>query len=618
MQVRSATALLCCSVALAQSMTAHAEEDRSAAIVVTGSRTGSSVGTATLDAAEFAAPIPDSLVAVLDNMPGVHAFETGGPGAGSFVSIRGGEANFAPVLIDGVRVNDLTNASGGAFDFGLIDPGQIASLAVFKGPGSAIHGPDALSGVVQLVLRSPPRSGVSADAMTWLDTRYGGGGTLQLGSGWGSGGALISGSFADSGPGDPAGTLVRKQGLLKLEQRAGPFDLSSFVLHATRSSTGFPEDSGGPLLAAIRTLEQRQGTLTVAALQVTLADRSAIVPHLLLSHTVQDSTSDTPAIAPGAFPGLPAVFADNRFARSEALADLTAAVGPHRIAFGAGLVREDGRSDGTLDFGFKLPVRFSQVRTIRSLFAEATLHPATTLSLNAAVRYDHSDAAGGQITGSGEAVWQPGIRLPRLFFRAGSGFKLPSLYALGHPLIGNPGLLPERSKSFEIGSDWQISGISLSLALFDNRFRNLIDFDPGVFQLVNRASVGITGGEFAISGQIGPHLTAAGGVTYLSVDSATPLRGRPAWSGSLRIDWADGPWQAGFQLRAATAVNDSSIPTGPATDGRHATLDLSLGRQLGEHVLVRLALRNAGDERAWVAVGTPRPGRSLRLALEFH
>jgi len=44
---------------------------------------------------------------------------------------------------------------------------------------------------------------------------------------------------------------------------------------------------------------------------------------------------------------------------------------------------------------------------------------------------------------------------------AGEEFKLPSFFALGHPLVGNPNLLPETSRSVDVG---------VSQALWDQRF----------------------------------------------------------------------------------------------------------------------------------------------------
>ena len=38
----------------------------------------------------------------------------------------------------------------------------------------------------------------------------------------------------------------------------------------------------------------------------------------------------------------------------------------------------------------------------------------------------------------------------------GKAFKLPSLYALGHPLVGNPDLVPERGESYEFELSQQL------------------------------------------------------------------------------------------------------------------------------------------------------------------
>ena len=60
MQVGRTVTLLCGAAAVAHSFPALAEDDRSSAIIVTGSRTGSSVGTVTRQTAEFIPAIPVS------------------------------------------------------------------------------------------------------------------------------------------------------------------------------------------------------------------------------------------------------------------------------------------------------------------------------------------------------------------------------------------------------------------------------------------------------------------------------------------------------------------------------------------------------------------------------
>ena len=86
----------------------------------------------------------------------------------------------------------------------------------------------------------------------------------------------------------------------------------------------------------------------------------------------------------------------------------------------------------------------------------------------------------------------------------GKAFKLPSLYALGHPLVGNPDLAPERGESQEIELSQQLldGKARWSATWFDGEFRNAIDFDSGPPpMLVNRNRVDTDG--FELAGSLG-------------------------------------------------------------------------------------------------------------------
>jgi vitamin B12 transporter len=585
------------------------------AIIVTASRTGIDDSVAVADREAIARRQPASLLDVLDTLPGVRAFPTGGPAGGSFVSIRGGEPNFTAVMIDGVRLNDPTNSAGGAFDFSLLDSLVVERVEVSRVAGSAIHGSDALSGIVQIVTRDPAPRGIRPGALGWIDSRYGGAGSASLSGGWGSGGVIAAGGYYDSGDGDPAGTLRRIQWFGRGLQSIGNFRISALGLRADTRGTGYPEDSGGPLLATNPARETREGNLSLAALALTRDRSVAIRPSLSLSWGVQHADSDTPAIFPGALDGVPATTTDTRFTRLEAIGALAGDLGPLTLSVGAAALREDGRSAGTLDFGFPLPVRFAMRRVTHSGFAEASLHASPALTLTGAARYDSLSGGDGHWTGSGNLRWEIAAGGPRLFAHVANGYKRPSLYALGHPLIGNPALAPETSRSLDAGVEYPFASGQASLTVFDNRFRNLIDFDPALFRLVNRDSVRARGAEAALSLRLGGGWSAAGSLTWLSLDSATPLRGRPRWNGNLALSWDSGPFRVEGSLRGNSAFNDSSIPTGARVTPGHAEADAGLRYRVRDHVAVRLVLHNLGDNRSWNAVGTPQPGRSLRLSI---
>lgn len=584
-------------------------------ILVTASRTGDPAGVEIADRQAIERRQPQSLLEVLADLPGVRAAPLAGPAGPSLLSIRGGEGNFTAVLIDGIRLNDPTNSEGGAFDFTLLDPAIVERVEVVRSAGSAIHGSDALSGVVQVVTRVPPAEGFDLGGSAWLDSRGSAAATAMAAAGWGGGGLLGALGRYDGGDDDLAGSIRRTQALARARQAIGGFHIDAIGLHATTHGTAFPQDSGGPLLAAIRTREVRDGDLSLAGVSIARDPAARVRPAFSLGYTLQHHDSDSPPIAPGVLEGVPATRAHARFARLEATASLAADAGPATLALGSAILREDGSSDGTLDFGFPLPVRFALTRVTHSGFAEATLRLAARLTLSGAARYDHLSGGDGHWAGRGAIAWQAASDGPTLSARVANGYKRPSLYALGHPLIGNPALAPETGRSIEAGIDWPLGRGRLALTLFDNRFRNLIDFDAGSFRLVNRARVGTQGAELAAGAAMGNGWSARGALTYLAIDSATPLRWRPAWTGNVRVTWQHGPWEATAVLRGNSSFADSAIPTGPRTTNGHIEADLGGRYALSDRVAMRLSLLNLGGNRSWSAVGTPARGTTLRVML---
>ena len=591
-------------------------------IVVTASRTEDApAGLSVVEAAEIERMQPASLLEALDEVAGVRAFSTGGAGGRSFLSIRGGEPNFTLVLLDGIRLNDPTNSRGGGFDFFALDPSLVERIEVARDPVSAVHGSDALAGAVNIRLRAPAAGGQRLTARAQAGSE----GDVGLGAGfetgWRDGGLLAAGSWYDSGSLTAGSSLERRQGLARLRHRLGGYEARLLGLYGHAGRSAFAEDSGGPRLAVNRERERGDAELVAAGLSVRRAGDARIRPNLSLAWSRQKDRSVTPAIAPGVLQGTPALSADSLFTRFEAIADLGVGRGPLVATAGAALLRESGRSDGTIDFGFPLPAGFDFARTTRSAFAEASLRPGGGFGFNLAVRFDDVAGGGQRWTKRAAASWRPASGGPALFARAGEGYKLPSFYALAHPLIGNPALRPERSRNFEAGAELAgAKGDFVRVALFSNRFRDLIDFDPATFATVNRDRVKAEGAEIEGRWRPAAALSLAGALSWLDLDSPTPLRGRPRWQGSLRAAWQA---SAALELNAAVRFNsdyfDSSIPTGPIRADGHEEADLGLRWRLPERFTLTAALRNVTGERYEDAVGFPAPGRVLRatVAAEF-
>jgi iron complex outermembrane receptor protein/vitamin B12 transporter len=91
---------------------------------------------------------PDVLEA-LRLVPGAQVVQTGARGAITSVFIRGGNANFNKVLIDGAVANDV----GGGFDFAQLSTTGIERVEVLRQTNSVMYGSDALAGVVSITTK---------------------------------------------------------------------------------------------------------------------------------------------------------------------------------------------------------------------------------------------------------------------------------------------------------------------------------------------------------------------------------------------------------------------------------------------------------------------------------
>lgn len=116
-----------------------------------------------------------SVLDLLGRQPGIQISNSGGPGKTSSVYLRGANANHTVLLIDGVRVGSVT---AGAPSLESIPLSQIERIEILRGPASAMYGADAVGGVIQIFTKR-------GEGPTLFEAFGGAGnfGTTQLGAG---------------------------------------------------------------------------------------------------------------------------------------------------------------------------------------------------------------------------------------------------------------------------------------------------------------------------------------------------------------------------------------------------------------------------------------------------
>jgi outer membrane cobalamin receptor len=582
---------------------------------------------------EFEAEKPTQLSDLLRNVAGVHIDHVGGRGGTGSLYLRGADPNYTLVLVNGVRVNDPTNARGGSFDFSTFDIDDVQRVEIARGPYSAVYGGDALAGVINIVTR--PNAGddvrVTADAMAgaYGTQEY----TLRAGGSDNRGGWTL-------GVGDSREGEVVRGNDFESQRISGSYDqdfagtrLQLSARYADTDRATFPDDSGGYGFAAIRDTERRAAHESVFGAGIS-RDLNGGSLALTLGYFDRGELIDSPGVAPGIRDpfGIPPSLTDSDIERFSATVTGTHDFGKFlNLAYGAEYQHEHGGSEGQLDFGggFLVPTNFELTRSSWAPFVEARVHAGDGFSAQAGVRVDKPDDY--------SAVTSPRLRVAYDFHGEdldkftiaaawGKAFKLPSLYALGHPLVGNPDLNPERGESHEIELSQRLlkGAAQWSLTWFESTFRNAIDFDPGPPpMLVNRNRIDSHGFELAGKLWVGEVWKLDASVTQAKnrVDSTGgELRNRPEWRGGAGLHWT--PTQPFTLSAAVTYVGsslDSSIATGDVTLPSYTLVDMSASWQVSPKFEAYAAVDNLTDQQYEQFVGfevrgiMPRVGVKLSL-----
>ena len=89
----------------------------------------------------------NNLIGILSGYLGIDTSNNGGLGQYASLFLRGSNSNHTVVKINGVKINPST--AGGA-SISNIDPSLISRIEVGSGPFSAIHGSEAIGGVINI------------------------------------------------------------------------------------------------------------------------------------------------------------------------------------------------------------------------------------------------------------------------------------------------------------------------------------------------------------------------------------------------------------------------------------------------------------------------------------
>lgn len=542
-----------------------------------------------------------TLAQVLQQFGGLEVTSNGGQGGSTSVFIRGTNSAHTLVLVDGIR---LQSATAGITAFENIPLAQVERIEIVPGPASSLYGSDAIGGVIQIFTKGG-RATSSAD----VTASVGSYGTRSVkGSASASAGdtdfTLSAGfletdgfsatkptvAFGQFNPDDDGYRNSNFSG--KLAHR---FDARNEAGASVLYSKGEAHFDGGP-----GTDDRTRQELTVysAYSQNQLSESWQSLVRIGAS---QDDNESLDTSFPGRF----------KTDQAQATWQNTIKLGDSSLVAGVEYLRQ--KIDTTDEYAVT-------TRTIKSYFA-GYRGDYGNHGVQASVRRDDNSQFGTPNTGS----FAYGYRVtPEMRIRAayGTAFHAPSFNDLYFPGFGNPYLQPERSRSREVGFDYQAARQRFSATYFDNRVSDLIVFvfDPVTFNFgpVNLERARIRGTELSYSLRfLETQLRAKLTIQDPQSDTGYQLQRRARRHGSLLASRTLGAWRFGAELVASGARFDSSNEAPASRMAGYALFNVSVARNLTPEWSVDLRWNNIGDTKYELVQGYNTPGSNVLVSLKW-
>ena len=659
--------------------------DKSFVSIATGSRVPVSRAPAVatvITAQDIASIGATDLDEVLETVPGLHvARET--QGFAPVYVIRGINLGFNPqvlMLINGIPMTTVYTGNRGG-GWGGMPVENIARVEVIRGPGSALYGADAFSGVINVITKTSDdihgtevglRGGSFKTGDAWM--LHGGkwgavdvSGYLRVGHTDGqrrtvqadaqTGLDTLLGTQASRAPGPINNGRDSVDGALDLSLDKWRFRVAYKERDDIGTGTGVASalDPGGQIYSQTITSDLTYEDRNIA--EDWAANMQLSVMHYTELTDLTLYPAGTKFIGADVFVdgviGNPAKW--ERHGRVGGSATYTG-FKLHRIRLGLGAEREEvyktretknfhadfsiigtGSRADIIDVSDTEPFMRPQGRTKRYLYAQDEWNLVKDWTLTAGLRNDHYSDFGSTTNPRLALVWEAAYNVTtKLLY--GTAFRAPSmseLYAINNPVItGNPNLRPEKIQTLEAAVSWQpLPKLQLGMNFFHYEMKDIIRLISSVYQ--NNGQQKGNGLEFEATWDPMKDVRLTGNYSYQrSVDEATgqAAANAPRHHVYLRTNWRFTPgWSVDPQVNWVS--KRPREPGDPRSDLKgYATVDLTLRTDRASRGWdVAMSVRNLFDvdarEPTPYDVGQPfislpydfpLPGRSVYVQASYQ
>lgn len=526
-------------------------------------------------------------------LPGVSVAQSGTFGKSASIFLRGTNSNHALVLVDGVRAN---SPQDGRFDIGQIPVENVEQIEIVRGPSSALYGSDAIGGVINIITRrgsGPIRTGGQLEYGSFNTQKQ----VVSVRGGEEQNRFSFS-AFRNKTDGNFQNDDFRNIGAsLRFDRALG--GQGNLALIGRTSSANF----GVPGQRFVSFDPNQRGTSRDSNVSLAYSNQAGKRnDRVTLGLYDRRLTDDDTRAAQGAAPN-PSRFS-NRVLSFDAQTGYR--FGQNTLTGGFELRRESANVFSSSSFGESAYARSTRTQAV---FVQNEFRSGA-LTLVPGARYENNSQFGSfsslRLAGAYDVNAQ--TKLKASF---GTAFKAPPFDSLYFPNFGNPNLIPERSRGFDLGVRRELNrNGGVEVTYFNNRIRNLIGFDPTTFLPINVNTARTQGAELSYDQNLGRGFRVVSSGTYTHTSSSSgPLLRRPRFNLSTDFIVQRGRYDVDLSVLAQGRRIDSDFVTDKAAReyGGFARVDLAFGYRLKNGVQPYIRINNLLNRQYAEVAGFPAP-----------
>ncbi|MEB3795574.1 MULTISPECIES: TonB-dependent receptor plug domain-containing protein [Acinetobacter] len=410
---------------------------------------------------------------IIQRDPSIYVKQSGGLGQISEISLRGTKSVHTLVLKDGARLNSQ-NELGPLYP-AFLDTTDVQQIEILKGPASVQYGSDAIGGVVQLISKKPEKTGAELTGIYGENNTYK---TIVNAN-------LVSdqGFYAQLG-----GQRLESDGTRIFESQPEN-EKAGYDQKGYHAKVGFFQEN---LIDASASISENKGTNIFSNDYITNTAQRLfenrvintkvaynILPDLIINAhyaNVQDKQN------------VPAYDSYYNTENNESDLNLKWKFTPHQnILVGATYNDANYKSNTILnsDKSVNSTGYYLQHQLKNDLF-----------DTQVGVRLEDNQRFGTHTVGQG-AIRYHFLPNASVYANIGSAFRAPTLNELYSQWGGNENLTPEKSTSYEMGVNYDLtSNVSTNFSVYHTKIKDLIAYNAGTN--TNIAKANFTGGEAGI------------------------------------------------------------------------------------------------------------------------